>query len=99
MCAASVAVLSVAVPVGWASQLTRQREVHLLLASGDFPRGLRAPARELLDDLLHEQLGSGGTGRQADGALARKPFTLEVRRAIDEVAGDACAVGELPQAV
>src|SRR6185437_7142234 len=81
-----------------APQLPREREDHMLLAPAHLARALRTPVRELLDHLLNEQLGRGRAGCQADGALALEPFTAQVRRPVDEVAGDAGALGQLTQA-
>src|ERR1700746_3638421 len=69
------------------AQLPRQCEDDLLLAAHDLPRGLGTPAGQLLDDLLHENLRSGGAGGHADDVLAVEPFAVQVRGSIDQVAG------------
>src|SRR5204862_3753159 len=82
-----------------AAQLAGQGEEHVLLTAGDLARRLRTPAAELLEHLLHQQLGRRGSGGHADGALAREPFGAQVRRAVDQIAGYPGTVGELAQAV
>src|SRR5205823_3117432 len=78
-----------------AAQLAGQGEEHVLLTAGDLPRRLRTPAAELLEHLLHQQLGRRGSGGHADGALAREPFGAQVRRSVDQIPGYPGTLGEL----
>src|SRR5207245_11391162 len=57
------------------------------------------PTRRSSDLLPHQNLGRRGPGGHADGALALEPLGAQVLRTVDQVAGDAGAIGELAQAV
>src|SRR5882762_7478296 len=82
-----------------AAQLARQGEEHSLFTAADLARRLRAPAAELLEHLLHQQLRRRGSGGHADSALAGEPFGAQVRRPVDQIAGYAGTLGKLAQAV
>ena len=77
----------------------RQGKRHLLLDPVQRPHVARTQQVQAGDDGLCQRLGGGGAGGQADAALARDPFRLELIGRIDHVGRYAQALRELAQAV
>src|SRR6185369_367052 len=72
----------------------RQREHHVLRNSLERPHALRAERLQARDQLLHQHLGRGSAGGDADAALARDPFGPQVGGVVDEVRGHAWIAGK-----
>src|SRR6185295_496250 len=69
------------------------------LAALELLGGGAAPLAQPRHHLLHELLGRGRAGGDADGLLALEPLALQERRVVDEIAGPARALRELAQAI
>src|SRR6185437_14021227 len=76
-----------------APQLTRQREVHLLLAADDLLRHFRAPRSQPLDDLPHEHFRRRRSGRDTDDTRLVEPLTMHIVGAVHEVPLRLVAIG------
>src|SRR5690606_21403897 len=80
-------------------QLLGHAEDDVLLAAGQFGDVVGAAVAQTLDDLLHQYVGRGCAGGDADGPSTHQPLRTNLVGAGDEGDGCARAVGQFAQAV
>src|SRR5438477_5632627 len=62
-----------------------KREIHVLVDPLELAHAARAQHLEPQDHVVHENLGGGSAGGDADGALAADPFGLEIVGVVHEI--------------